>query len=706
MAKRKAGDSAEVAWPLARLFSDHPERDAKRLRFDFEALAKTLEELARNPDNETPFTVVVRGSWGRGKTTLLRRAEALLEQPSAGGERDTKTLWFNAWKYPADDTVLAGLLGALVDRLRHGGWMAQAAQLAQRHKGKVALAVLRRLVPELPKLEGESGLEKAEEKRAYHDTFRQLFAELLYAWHQPQAAIQDTQGRDVEKWLKDHHKSHGLAVFLDDLDRCADERVIELLAAINLFLDLPGVCFFLGVDWERLREILHKKMPGREDAFLEKIVQVELELHDVSEEGAAEYVKGLLARGGLDWLQEADRVTFADVLEVRHPRHVKRTLNDLSLRLAVLRNVEKLGDGKEQLSSRVVVAWHLLREALPVGEWEKIRARPANFDAFLRQWKALGEEKLDAESLGEEGKRAASTLGLPEAVVELRRRGSLDDLVSVLDALSDEQRGLLLHFGSPPRSAPVRAAPGVLTGGASSRSLELGDLDGPAWVRLPAGVFEMGDSEWDDAKPHRVKLSEFRISRFPVTNRQYLAYVEATKKQSPQHWEEGRIPEGKEEHPVVYVSWQDAQAFCQWLGAKLGKGEVGLPTEAQWEYSARGTEGRRYPWGEEEPTPEHANFGSNVGDTTPVGAYPKGATPEGVLDLAGNVAEWCFDWYDSSYPDSQEADPVGFRVLRGGAFFNAPSGLRAAFRGHLPPELRSPDVGFRVVWRVAGGQGP
>jgi serine/threonine-protein kinase len=191
------------------------------------------------------------------------------------------------------------------------------------------------------------------------------------------------------------------------------------------------------------------------------------------------------------------------------------------------------------------------------------------------------------------------------------------------------------------------------------------------WVTIPAGEFTMGSDDSDsmasrNEKPqHQVYLDEYRIARTPVTNAQYQAFVESIGHRSPWHWNNGQIPSGKRDHPVVYVSWQDAVAFCTWAGVRL-------PTEAEWEKAARGTDGRIWPWGNQKPTVSHCNFGGNVGDTTPVGRYPAGASPYGLLDVAGNVWEWTSSLY-REYPyrggDGREDPNVsGNRVLRGGSF--------------------------------------
>jgi formylglycine-generating enzyme required for sulfatase activity len=230
-------------------------------------------------------------------------------------------------------------------------------------------------------------------------------------------------------------------------------------------------------------------------------------------------------------------------------------------------------------------------------------------------------------------------------------------------------------------------------------------------VRVPAGEFLMGsDPEKDEdamdreQPQHTIDLPEFAIGKYPVTNAQYAAFVQATDHMTPKHWEDGEIPSGKEDHPVVNVSWEDAMDFCQWLSQETGKGFV-LPSEAEWEKAARGTDGRIYPWGDEDPTAELCNFSVNVGDTTPVGNYsPEGDSPYECADMAGNVWEWTRSVYKDYPYDSEDGredlDAGGDvrRVVRGGAFDFPEYYVRCAFRldGDFP-DYRFWYFGFRVV---------
>jgi formylglycine-generating enzyme required for sulfatase activity/energy-coupling factor transporter ATP-binding protein EcfA2 len=213
----------------------------------------------------------------------------------------------------------------------------------------------------------------------------------------------------------------------------------------------------------------------------------------------------------------------------------------------------------------------------------------------------------------------------------------------------------------------------------------------PEWVEIPAGEFWMGES----TEAHRVDLPTFHISRVPVTNAQYRFFVEATDHEPPGHWEEKRPPRGKASHPIVDVTWYDAIAYCEWLSGVTGK-RIALPSEAEWEKVARGNKDKRaYPWGDTFDAIRCNSGDLGLGDTTPVGVFPDGASPYGVLDMAGNVMEWTRS--RAYFYDLEDEHEEGGRVFRGGAFFDDQGYVRCAFRGGGYPYYRLNYVGFRLV---------
>ena len=242
-------------------------------------------------------------------------------------------------------------------------------------------------------------------------------------------------------------------------------------------------------------------------------------------------------------------------------------------------------------------------------------------------------------------------------------------------------------------------------------------LEEDHWVTIESGTFQMGaqsknaslpnydrEASGDESPVHEVYLDAYQISRYPLTVSEYRNFVEQGGYEEERWWAAGgyaetKEPEGWEEQvvfpnrPVVGVRWFEAAAYCAWAGVRL-------PTEAEWERVARGVNGRKYPWGDEPADPSRLNYsGSNIGRPTPTGIYPRGATPEGILNMAGDVWEWVVDWY-ANYESGKVANPRGprsgtNRVLRGGSWFRDARYCRSAYRIWLHPAVRDDSLGFR-----------
>jgi formylglycine-generating enzyme required for sulfatase activity len=231
-------------------------------------------------------------------------------------------------------------------------------------------------------------------------------------------------------------------------------------------------------------------------------------------------------------------------------------------------------------------------------------------------------------------------------------------------------------------------------------------------LRIPAGEFLMGSTDADkdaddNEKPqHKVYLDEYWMGRYPVTVAQFRAFVEAS---GFQPVIDDCLEGQDDDHPVVWVNWHDSRAFCEWVTGRvraqgLAPQRIRLPSEAEWEKAARGTDGRDYPWGKEKPGLILCNFGDNEGGTTPVGRYsPRGDSPYGCADMAGNAWEWTSSLH-KDYPyraqDGRE-DPAtsGHRVLRGGGFDDSAWLARCASRDNDYPDVLPGFSGFRVCAR-------
>ncbi len=258
----------------------------------------------------------------------------------------------------------------------------------------------------------------------------------------------------------------------------------------------------------------------------------------------------------------------------------------------------------------------------------------------------------------------------------------------------------------------------------------LGPLRDPQhshWVSIPAGSFLMGSQDEDPSKPnydseayekespvHPVELAAYRVARYPVTVCEYAQFEQDGGYRREEFWGAGGFAEveapgdwsAQQEHPtrpVINVSWYEASAYAAWATSRLRaaghNGVIRLPAEAEWERAARGTAGRKYPWGDDEPTPRLLNYRFHVRNPTPVGVYSLGATPDGIYDLAGNVWEWCEDSL-RKYPNERATnpdEPRAGRVLRGGSWGNVPQGCRSAYRNRVTPDYRNYYFGFRVV---------
>jgi formylglycine-generating enzyme required for sulfatase activity len=293
---------------------------------------------------------------------------------------------------------------------------------------------------------------------------------------------------------------------------------------------------------------------------------------------------------------------------------------------------------------------------------------------------------------------------------------------SACGAGNAQPTAIFLPTAFPTITPPAINPTAEIVSGGEAGSERVSKADGMPQAYIPDGTFRMGamdpGEQRDEVPAHNVTLKAFWMDKLEVTNGMYMLCVQAGACEPPQLFKSqtrNSYFNNSEfnDFPVVYVTWLQADTYCKWAGRRL-------PTEAEWERAARGDDFRIYPWGDDRPDSSRGNFNYFVGDTTRVGSFPAGASPFGILDLAGNVAEWVYDYYDPGYyskgvtvnPPGPGARSQYFnRVVRGGTFQDVFKDVRlanrASVRGSNPNASDpysadylgefSPKIGFRCA---------
>jgi len=291
------------------------------------------------------------------------------------------------------------------------------------------------------------------------------------------------------------------------------------------------------------------------------------------------------------------------------------------------------------------------------------------------------------------------------------RFSSANELLVAIEKASVEREAARLQVGLAAQKAPATPADfslaqkviiflrNKLLKRRAKLPEEIETPEGMAFV--PGGEFQMGADigSADEAPLHSRQLEPFYIDKYPVTNRQYKKFIEATSQGPPANWKTVTFPAGMADHPVTHISWFDAQNYCQWAGKRL-------PTEEEWEKASRGIDGRTYPWGNHWKQ-NICNWAGVAGPegpaTSPVGYFKVDCSPSGCYDMAGNVKEWVNDWYEKYFLSSFIHEDFGqkFKVLRGGGCETKdPKALRVSKRSRARPHERGP-WGFRCAMSLA-----
>ena len=733
------------------IVNDQPtETDA----LDFTPYVETLVDIIKT--GNTPLTIGVFGTWGSGKTSLMRMVRKKLP-------RKFTVAWFDAWKYDKEETLWRAFLlsvllavrskvkkdepvedldyletmlyraidiekagGVTIDLAKLGGSIAQGAVqlgLAFIPGG----AVLSEFVKKVQQLGAES-----------------LTDDVTDAIQRERSKIHIEQVRFLEQFqdkfrtlVEQHITNNGgrLVVFVDDLDRCLPEKAIEVLEAIKLFLDAENCVFVLGLDQgviARGIEMKYKELGEKQEGdnqphftiegirYLEKIIQLPFQIPQIESQDMNDFVHGMSAA----WPHEECPKIFAEGLG-DNPRQIKRTVNVfLMLWNLADKRKQKLQERVKPIRLAKVVA---IQTVYPDLYNLLLKDEPR----YLRELEEYYRSESSQERRMEKGEAAESPSPAgrgqgegraepPPALVPFLSRRGIAAVRRILMLHKAEVQDanftglpideLKLYFTLTARAEAPQAAPVVE---AAQLVFE------PQMVRIPAGKFLMGSTkeqaaqairdgvdknwvEWEQPQ-HTVELSEYSIGKYPITNREYQAFVRDAKFKPPNGWDGDQFPAEKGSHPVVNVSWGDAIAYCKWLSEKSGK-QYRLPTEAEWEKAARGEDGRVYPWGNLFD-PKNANTAeAKIGGTSDVGEFsPQGDSPYACADMIGNAWEWCNDWFDeqeykkrTEFKDPRGPEKGTYRVLRGGSFYDNHRNARCAYRSRSGPSYINRDLGFRV----------
>lgn len=714
---------------MAKLITPHilhdqaldPDRVPDKAAFNFEAYANTFTRLIAEKKTLTPLVLGISGQWGSGKTTLLKQIQTKLEETgrreqnaiysflgdnNEGDFRQCRTVWFNAWKYADEDELLVALVRVMVQAMADDDAVSKVlGQLLdptypRRDVVNTVLGwfALKTPVGEVKLNTGTPKETPFAEKTALLDLFSEAFDNLMAAWVHRKA---DVKKIDPAQGV--------LVVFVDDLDRCLPDKAVQVLEAIKLFLDRPGVVFVLAADEKAVQDAIEahyqkQHIEGqRASDYLEKIFQVRFPLPPISAEEASKYFLNGLPEADAQLRQSLDVVLAGAEI---NPRQIKTFINYLNVGWAVLSNSGQ-ARGVEQAD---FIRWLALTR---VGAkfCEKVRDVPPDlrlaFIADAAKWANDPTHKPGEyqEWAGADYRRLRNVLKLttfsPAVTAEVLNGFIFWSAPEVIKASADS--------GKVTETATVEKR--IITGQAdvsTEANLQAKGTVDSLWVTIPAGKFVMGskddnrDAQDNERPQHTVDIPyDYRIARYPVTNAEFKEFAQATNLK----W----TTDKPDNHPAVNVDWRMAVEYCRWrtqqeraAGTLSAREEIRLPSEAEWEKAARGEYGKEYPWGDEWEASRCNSDESGIGETTPVGQFsPQGDSPYGVADMAGNVWEWCRSKY-KPYPyqanDRRETidDSEDARVLRGGSFNYIRGLARCAFRNSSRPDLRLNLIGFRV----------
>ncbi|MCP4296753.1 MAG: SUMF1/EgtB/PvdO family nonheme iron enzyme [Proteobacteria bacterium] len=675
-----------------------PRSDAycKEDQLGFDKYVDTLHGIIKDKDFLTPFCIGIYGKWGSGKTSFMRLLEKRLLKEQATPY--VIPAWFNPWRYEKEEHLIIPFLinfeteitKYIIDTENQKKKIPDGIRNTVQKLSSAASAILYGLKADLNlglvKLQFDAGKSNDREEALAKKQLTQA-GKLLSVYYDVVTELKNTV---VEENFR-------IAVFVDDLDRCLPDKAVELLESIKLFLDLKGYLFVIGVDknvvtkgilyhyrfFESKQEVSDKSQIISPEEYLDKMIQLPFELPPIELGRKQKFIESLLG-------DSAEFKEHSDIIEIGigdNPRTLKRFINLLAFTVRLAETIKEniLQDKvepkedkphKELLRDHFIpilyVKWTIIVFRFPK-DYQDIKGNKKRL--IEMQEFARGEARFfESREQGE----AQSSMQLNERLKKVLSKGQqfpdddwlLDRFIHLTEStiISDKEAEKIKAF---------------------KQTFVIGEM-----VRIAKGDFLYGD-----AKAERSIAYDYDIDVFPITNKRYKDFLDENKElpppyrgkrwAEPYNWDRDtrNYPKGKSDHPVVLVSYRDAEQFCKWRSQKEGK-KYRLPSEEEWEKAARGTDGREFPWGNEFEKDNCNVHESSHRGTTKVNRYSDSTSPFGCYDMSGNVLEWTATWLDTSQRE---------RVLRGGSWTNNWNDARCAYRNSDDPDYRSNHIGFRCV---------
>ncbi len=649
------------------VISDRPAEE--KIHFGFDTYADTLAGLIANKDNSTPLVMGIYGPWGTGKTTLMRAIKSRLDSEQlydSEYHRRCKTVWFSAWKYSQESEIYAALIEVIFKSMAADGFFGLAKSKVETVTQRINKSQIFRTVSNL--LEGMDVSEfftelEDKNKLGFYDTFQKFFDDLVWTYLNWRFKLTGQEKPDDKK--------SAMVLFIDDLDRCPRPHIVKVLETIKLFMNRSGTVFILGSDNEIIKKALVAKYSS-EDAtrFLEKIVQVSFQLPRIPPEDFT----ALLQSKDNNMVDLAHQLPmFMPALD-QNPRRLKRFINSLNLLNGLLESSDiKLGFSK-------VLNWGIIEYAFSDLAVD-IKDNPDNLFTLQNQIKRL-KPTAGKKPLWQLNDKQLLDYNVPQSLHKYIQQRHLVEVVQKFDI-------------GPKEFDCLRSLSATLELCQTPKSNNPIQISANNMVTIADGPFLFGVNK----EASKIEQS-YEIDIYLVTNAQYKIFIDENGYETQCFWSDQgwqwRVQKGivkpalweepvwnGDNRPVVGVSWFEADAFARWAGKTL-------PTEEQWERAARGVDGWPYPWGENFDKKLCNTLDSGILKTSRTDRYPKGVSPHGCYDMAGNTWEWTSSVYDHDQLDKTY-------VIKGGAWHDQSENACCFVRGCGGMYDRTRSIGFRCA---------